>query len=215
MPEQEGVIKYQLDFTVAAAHPYAAVREVNAWRKMLYMTELIGQNPNRYDGYGYGNISQRVPPFDQIETERAFIISGTQTGHLADLTEQHYSTVLECYPDENRLVSAGPMKPSSEALTHGTVYALDATARCVMHAHSPSLWEQANRLGIPTTRATATYGSPEMSAEIRRLFRETDLLDRRIFVMLGHVDGVVAFGPTVEAVGVTLLTHLAKALQLS
>ena len=79
--------------------PFDKSREINAWRKILYMTQLIGQDPARYGGFGYGNISQRLAPFDAAERQRRFVISGTQTGELADLTEEHYATVLECHPD--------------------------------------------------------------------------------------------------------------------
>ena len=59
MPEQEGVIKFQLDFTPAPALPADALLEISAWRKMLYLTQLIGQTPDRYDGL---RLRQHQPP---------------------------------------------------------------------------------------------------------------------------------------------------------
>lgn len=212
---QEGVIKFQLRFTPAAPQPFDRLREINAWRKILYLTQLIGQQPGRYQGYGYGNLSQRMAPFEAPPTERAFIISGTQTGGLADLTEAHYATVLACQPSQNLLVATGPIKPSSESLTHGMIYALDDQVRWVMHVHSPATWRQAAALDIPTTRSAVPYGSPEMAEEVARLFRETPVAERHLLAMGGHEDGLVSFGRTAAEAGTVLLTTLAQALQLA
>ena len=211
---QEGVIKFRLEFTTAPPLPYSDLREINAWRKILHLTQLIGQDPTRYWGLGFGNISQRLEPFDAPEHQRRFVVSGTQTGGLADLTERHYAVVLECYPDQNRIVAEGPVRPSSESLTHGVLYALDDSLRCVIHAHSPHIWRSAQALGIPITRESAAYGTPEMVKEVRRLFREASVGDRLIFAMGGHEDGVVSFGRTAEEAGTVLLSYLARSLQV-
>ena len=58
------------------------------------------------------------------------------------------------------------------------------------------------------------YGSPEMSAELGRLFAETDMGERGIFAMGGHEDGIITFGATAEAAGQVLLHYLAAALRL-
>ncbi|MFQ6100925.1 MAG: class II aldolase/adducin family protein [Anaerolineae bacterium] len=213
MSQQEGVIRFQLEFTPAPPMLLDSLREINAWRKILHLTQLIGQAPDRYCGFGYGNISQRLGPFDAPEHQRRFVVSGTQTGRLADLTEEHYATVLECYPDQNLVVAEGPIRPSSESLTHGTLYALDDSLRCAIHAHSPHIWRSAQALGIPITHEDVTYGTPEMAEEVRRLFQETSVRDRLIFAMGGHEDGVVSFGRTAEEAGTVLLRYLARAFQ--
>ena len=83
-----------------------------------------------------------------------------------------------------------------------------------MHVHSPELWRHAHTLDVPVTRPDVTYGTPEMSDEVRRLFRETNVRQRRLFAMGGHEDGLVAFGRTVEEAGTVLLNDLARAFQL-
>ena len=83
-----------------------------------------------------------------------------------------------------------------------------------MHVHSPHLWHHAEALGLPITRPDVPYGSPEMSDEVRRLFRETAVHRQRLFSMGGHEDGLVAFGKTAEEAGTVLLNYLARALQL-
>lgn len=212
--KQEGVIKYQLDFTEVPPLPAADLALINKWRTILYQHKLIGQDPLRYGGYGYGNLSVRVAPFDQPATLRAFIISGSQTGDLAELGPEHYTTVTECYPLENRVVAHGPIRPSSESLTHGAVYALDPAIRVVLHVHSPEIWRAAVNLGIPVTNESVPYGSPAMAAEVARLYASTDMAQRRIFSMGGHEDGIVTFGVTAEEASSVLLEALATAQQL-
>jgi hypothetical protein len=207
----DGIIKYQLDYSPAPSLPASSLAEINAWRQLLHATKLIGQDPNRYGGYGYGNLSRRIEPFEAPVNCRAFVISGTQTGGLAMLAPEHYTTVIRCSPDQNRIVSAGPIKPSSESLTHGSVYDQDADLRWVLHVHSPEIWRHAEELGVPTTLHSVPYGCPEMAAEVQRLFGETDVRERRIFAMGGHEDGIVAFGQTGEEAACVLFSTLVKA----
>jgi ribulose-5-phosphate 4-epimerase/fuculose-1-phosphate aldolase len=213
--QQEGIIRFQLVFSTGVPLPYDSLRQINAWRKVLYLAQLIGQFPDRYWGFGYGNISQRVSPFDAPPFQRRFVISGTQTGGLADLTEAHYTTVLEFDPDQNLVVAEGPIRPSSESLTHGMVYALGDTVRSVIHVHSPDIWRSARALGLPITDEKVTYGTPEMAREVERLFEATPVGEQCIFAMGGHEDGVVGFGGSVEEAGVVLVRYLARALQLA
>lgn len=210
-PKAEGVIKFQLAFTPAPPLPAADLALINAWRAKLYQQRLIGQDAQRYGGYGYGNLSVRLAPYDTAPALRRFVISGSQTGDLAELGPEHYAVVTECYPQENRVVAHGPIRPSSESLTHGAVYALDAAIRVVLHAHSPEIWQAAAALGLPTTDPHTPYGTPAMAAEVARLFVETDVAQQRIFSMGGHEDGIVAFGETAEAAGDVLLAVLAAA----
>lgn len=214
MSKQEGIIKFHLDFTPAPPLPAAEITEINHWRALLYQHKLIGQDPARYGGYGYGNLSMRLAPFDAPPALRAFIISGSQTGGLPELGPQHYTLVSECYPVENRIVANGPVRPSSESLTHGAVYALDPAIRVVLHVHSPAIWHTAAQLNIPITGASVPYGTPAMAAEVARLYATSDVAQRRIFSMGGHEDGIVAFGATAQEAGDLLLVILATAQAL-
>jgi ribulose-5-phosphate 4-epimerase/fuculose-1-phosphate aldolase len=212
--QTEGVIKYQLDYTPANALPWARLREINAWRQLMCQLSLIGQDPTRYGGFGYGNISHRLEPFDAPPAQRAFVISGSQTGGLPQLSAEHYTTVHQCHPAENRLVASGPVKPSSESLTHGAVYATSSQIGWVLHAHSPHIWRHAEALGLPITHASVPYGTPEMAAEVARLFAETSVAEQGIFSMGGHEDGIVAFGPTGAESFSVLATCLGRAMAL-
>ena len=207
----DGIIKFVLRFSPGAALSEDEIADVNRYRAMMHELELIGQDQYRYDGWGFGNISVRIPPFDAPVHHRRFAITGTQTGGLTTLGPEHYAIITECDPAQNRIVATGPVKPSSESLTHGVVYDLDAGVRCVIHVHSPELWRGAGRLGLPTTDADVPYGSPEMAAEVVRLYAETDLPERCVFSMGGHEDGIIAFGPTTESAAEVLLAVLKQA----
>lgn len=203
LEEHEGVIRFDLQWRQTGP-VQADLSALNAWRGILWKLGLIGQDPRRYDGAGFGNVSLRRGSGQQ------FIISGSQTGHLALVDERHYALVTDFDPGANRVVSEGPVRPSSESMTHGVIYRLDDSVNCILHVHSPDIWNAASALALPMTHSDVAYGTPEMAAEVGRLFGETDVGQRGIFAMAGHLDGVVAFGPTPEAAGVSLIKALAR-----
>jgi len=68
--------------------------------------------------------------------------------------------------------------------------------------HEMELWKRLLDR-VPTTRKHVEYGTPEMAAEMGRLFRESDVRERRILAMAGHEAGIFAFGAAPEeALGV-------------
>jgi hypothetical protein len=213
MTNHEGVIKFQLSHLVAPPLPSNQLGELIAWRRILYQLQLIGEDPLRYEGYGFGNISQRIPPFDAISS-RPFIITGTQTGGFQDLGPEHFTSVTECFPEQNRVSSTGPIKPSSEAMTHATLYEVDSELQVVMHVHSPSIWRAAAQLGLPVTTATAVYGTTAMADAVREVMTQPLTRALGLFVMGGHEDGVVSFARTADQAGVALVSVLARAYQI-
>lgn len=114
----EGITKFNLHFSPAAPLPFDQLREINAWRRILFQLRLIGREADRYGGFAYGNISRRLAPFTGPAHKRAFLITGSQTGGLAQLGGEHFAVVLECDPEGNRIVAEGPMQPSTESITH-------------------------------------------------------------------------------------------------
>jgi ribulose-5-phosphate 4-epimerase/fuculose-1-phosphate aldolase len=210
--QAEGVIQFQLDYAPSAPLAAAEIGALDGWRAVLKRLGLIGQDAGRYDGVGFGNLSARVAPDDAPPGSRRFVITGSQTGGLAGLDAGHFALVTAYDIAGNRVAAQGPIAPSSEALTHGMLYDLDAGIRCVMHVHSPETWRRAAALGLPRTDPAAGYGTPAMAAEVARLYRETDLPARRVLVMGGHRDGVVGFGRDIDAAATALLATLARAL---
>ncbi len=207
MKEQEGVIKYQLHHTQQAINPLLSLTEINAWRTIAVRLDLIGQTPERYDNIGFGNISQRI----DVHSDQ-FIISGTQTGHIEHLSPEHYCLIVKADPRQNRLQSCGLCKPSSESLTHAGIYAQSNAIQAVIHAHSPEIWQHTMALGLPHTSADVPYGTVEMAAAVERLFQSGQLIQSSLFTMLGHEDGVVAFGRNMQAAAWELIKYLSLAI---
>jgi ribulose-5-phosphate 4-epimerase/fuculose-1-phosphate aldolase len=205
---EEGVIRFDLEFTAAAPVTIPALDELNAWRRILRQLGLIGQDSKRYGGYGYGNISRRLPPFDAPENHRPFIISGSQTGHLTELSTAGFATVSDYDAGRNRVVATGPIKPSSESLTHGSVYNVNNDIRVILHVHSLDIWRCASMMNLPATDASVPYGTPAMAKEVERLFESVDHIETGVFVMGGHEDGVIAFGHTLDEAGSMLVRAL-------
>ncbi len=212
MSHQEGVIKFQLDYSPGAALSWTRVWDLNAWRKILFLNGMIGIDPSRYEGFGFGNVSMRLDPTDAAGHQTPFTISGSQTQDRVDLTPEHYAIVTSCDTAKNRIVAHGPIQPSSEALTHGAVYELDPAIRFVMHVHCPAIWKKAKTLQIPMTDHKALYGTPEMATAVKQLYQDGLIQSKHIFAMGGHEDGVVSFGPSSADAGILLLSHLFKAV---
>ena len=209
MNEREGVIKYRLEHHSRDLATTVDLCQINAWRSLLFKLKLIGQSPEKYHGLGYGNVSQRLQPGNQ-----AFLISGTQTGHLDRLEPKHFAIVETASPIDNAIRSSGPCKPSSEALTHASVYQHDPGAQAVIHVHCPEIWRNTLILQLPHTRADIAYGSVEMAQAVAQIFASGQLTKIPLFSMLGHEDGIVTFGDSLREAAITLLTQLAAALAI-
>lgn len=190
MNYDEGYIKYDIDWTPGPAPDVAAARELDTWRRPLFEAGLVGVYEDL--GVGYGNLSVRCA------APGRFLISGTQTGSLATTDESHYSLVTEVDIDGNSVRCTGPVKASSEAMTHAAIYALDAGIGAVVHVHSRALWQHYRDGGLPMTDASVAYGTPQMAREFSRLYDETDFARLGVAVMAGHEDGLISFGPTLE-----------------
>ena len=197
MTLDEGYIKYDIDWTPGPAPDVEAVRDLDRWRRPLFEAGLIGEYPDL--GIGYGNISKRCGKAGQ------FLISGTQTGHLAETDERHYALVTDVDIDANAVNCSGPVKASSEAMTHAAIYALDKRIGAVVHVHSRPLWESYLDV-LPTTDGDVPYGTPAMARELARLFEGRDLGDTSVAVMAGHEEGLISFGPTLEAAARRMLS---------
>lgn len=209
MTEQEGVIKYRLDYQPCASQHYPEYAELNAWRTILFRLDLIGQDAKRYGGLAYGNVSFR------LGDTRQFIITGSQTGGLASLTSDHFSAILSAEPSQNHIIATGAIKPSSEALTHAAVYAANHNVKAVVHVHSPIIWQNYQTLALPAIDETIQYGTQAMAEAVSTLFARKLFIEKPVFVMLGHEDGIVAFGESIADASMILIRTLALAMEIS
>ena len=203
MAETEGVIKFDLTFR-AEKLKGVDIAQLSAWRTVLKDLGLLGQTPGRYDGYGFGNISQRCAG--------GFVISGTQTGELDAVTLDDYAVCETWDLKRNAVEAIGTVKPSSESLSHASIYDVHESVTCALHAHSPGIWRNAARLGIAVTDEAVAYGTPEMAKEVRRLI--TDMGSKGIFSMGGHEDGVFTFGRSLAEAGQLMVQELVRARAL-
>jgi hypothetical protein len=203
MAETEGVIKFNLTFRTEKLGG-VDIGELSAWRKVLKDLGLLGQTPGRYDGYGFGNVSQRCAG--------GFVISGTQTGALDAVTLDDYAVCETWDLQRNAVDAKGAVKPSSESLSHASIYDVHESVTCALHAHSPDIWRNSVELGIAVTEESAAYGTPEMAIEVRRLTMDMD--SPGIFSMGGHEDGVFTFGRSLAEAGQLMVHELVRARTL-
>ncbi len=92
-----------------------------------------------------------------------------------------------------------------------TVYDQAPHIQAVLHVHSPEIWRGYRRLGLPSTDRSVRYGTSQMVEATTRLFRDSTVWETGVWIMLGHLDGVVAFGRSVDEAGVRLIEALAAA----
>jgi hypothetical protein len=211
---EEGVIQFAISHDrtpLSGSRLDAAMREISSWRTILHALSLIGADPQRYDGYGFGNISARIGAPSSPRGHRSFLITGTQTGKLATLDPQHYARVDRYDFVKNAVVSQGECEPSSEAMTHGALYDISPAVRAVIHAHSPTIFEAGKALRLPTTPNEVGYGTPQMARSVQSLMSQSALWEKRLLIMGGHQDGVVAFGRSMAEAGQALICGLAAA----
>ena len=193
---QEGYIKFNCHWTKAGPVSQDYIREMNVWRDKLYALGLIGVYE---DGIGFGNISMRFEG-------NTFIITGSATGGLKQLNENHFTLVTSYDLEQNSLECKGPIKASSESLTHAAIYESTREVQAVIHVHNIKLWKKLINK-VPTTRSDAEYGTPEMAREIKRLFTETEIKEKKILVMGGHEEGIITFGENLDEAGEKLLEY--------
>ena len=194
----DGYIKFFLDWSAGPAPAADEIAELENWRARLYGLRLIGVNN---EGVGYGNISRRTGPAGQ------FLISGTQTGALPRLTAAHYTFITGFEIDGNSVVSCGPVKPSSESLTHAAAYRALPDAVAAVHVHHSGVWRALIERGAGTNPA-AEYGTPDLAREIMRRLPELWNGAAVLIGLAGHADGVLAVGVSLKTAAELLLAEI-------
>lgn len=192
----EGYIKFEAEWSEEPLGEYPQLAELIQFRQQLYALNWIGAYP---DGIGFGNISVKIDQWDD------FLISGSTTGNIKELTEAHFSRVYEVDINANALKCKGPIIASSESMTHAAVYQGDASIQAVIHIHDKPSWEMF-QFKYPTTAADITYGTPAMAYAVKHLVREIG--HTGLIIMAGHEEGIIAFGPSLQVAMEQLNTYL-------
>ena len=181
--------------------PLDALAELNACRQKLLQLHMMGVDSN---GVGFGNLSVRDG------ASRNLYITGSATGGLPELTPTDCVRVVAFDFANNWLRYEGAAIPSSESLTHAAIYESDPSTSAVIHCHDLVLWRTLLDR-VPTTSKAVAYGTPEMAYEIIRLFKGTNVRNRKILVMAGHEGGIVTFGQNFEEAS-EVVTHATKGM---
>ncbi|MFT5718996.1 MAG: hypothetical protein ACJAWS_000844 [Oleiphilaceae bacterium] len=214
MVEKEGVIKYSLDFQrKAICVNNCTLNNINACRAVMIEQGLLGQDDQRYGGYGFGNISTRSE-----QPNNTFLITGSQTGHKHVLSNACLANITQIDIERNKLCAYGEVKPSSESMTHGVLYQQSNQIQAVVHVHSPDIWRDAENLNLALTPKEIPYGTPEMAFAVQQLCAKLMLGKTPLpilFVMKGHQDGVVAAGASLVQCTHALLDALQRSKQLA
>ena len=196
----EGVVRYcaQHEVCLLSSEEKALTLELSAARTLLHDMGLVGEYA---EGVSYGNLSRRMG------MDGRFIVSGTGTGAARQLGADGFAVVDRWIAEENRVESHGPCRPSSEAMTHGAIYAARPDANCVIHVHSPQLFHTLLRGTTPRTPKGVAYGTPAMAAAVMEVVAA--MSENGLFVTAGHEDGVFVFAPSVEEAMQLLLDQIA------
>jgi ribulose-5-phosphate 4-epimerase/fuculose-1-phosphate aldolase len=165
--------------------------------------DLIGAYEN---GVGFGNISMRIKGGHQ------FVITGSATGEIPELEPGHYVRVNSFNIEDNAVQCVGPLKASSESLTHAAIYSADPEANAVVHVHSIELWNELI-YKVPTTNPSMDYGTIGLAKNILQLFRESDVYEKRIIIMAGDRAGILTFGHDMDEAVNVLMEYLKKESQ--
>ncbi|MEA3455177.1 MAG: class II aldolase/adducin family protein [Campylobacterota bacterium] len=197
----DGIIKYSIEHQTAATTLFSDYNELEALRRRLFALGLIGEK----EGIGYGNISMRY------KGSKSFFITATQTGNKQTLTKEYYTYISKYEFNTFKVFSRGVHKPSSEALSHAVIYAIDERITTVIHIHSLALWKFMKAQDALAT--TAEYGTAEMIEEISELYEGLDPVKNNAFVMKGHEEGIIAFGRSTEEAELILLNIIKAYLQ--
>jgi len=197
---QDGVVKFQAahsvcDLPAALSHHVARLAKARAG---LHDAGLVGLS----GGIGFGNLSCRIPL-----AFGSFLVTGTGTGAPRELGAADFAVVEASFPTENYLLSSGPVRPSSESMTHAAIYAAREDIGCVIHVHSRDLFARLMARETPRTPENVAYGTPAMALAVAKLAEE--LPGEGVVVTPGHQDGVFAFGGDPARVTARLLALLA------
>lgn len=192
-PRDEGIIKFKLTLKRAPAPEMNQVIALEKWRALFFKLGLVGEYPS--EKIGYGNLSSRLH-------KNTFIITGSQTGHLAHLQAHHYTKVIDCDLKKGFVTAEGLIPPSSESLTHFGIYESNPLIQHVFHVHNNQLWKKMLEGNYDSVSEDIPYGTIEMAEATQVLMAGKT---SGMFVMKGHDDGIISYGTTAEEAGRIIL----------
>ncbi|HCC71346.1 MAG TPA: rRNA adenine methyltransferase [Bacteroidales bacterium] len=198
---EEGVIKFNCYWTqsgpVITDEPFNIL---NYWREVLFNMNLIGAYEN---GMGFGNMSLRQAASNK------FVITASATGEIPVLEQGHYVRVEGYNFEDNAIKCTGPLKASSESLTHAAIYQADSGTNAIIHVHNLDIWQKLKDK-VPTTKDEFEYGTAGLALDIFRLFKDTNVIEKRIIVMGGDPSGLITFGNDMDEAINMLMSYIGE-----
>ncbi|MBD65053.1 MAG: rRNA adenine methyltransferase [Halobacteriovoraceae bacterium] len=191
----DGVIKFSFKkFQETPPLSEDEFQEIESCRKILFQKNLIGEYLPEKIGFGNISIKKDYSQYQKTKNPQ-FVITGTQTGGIESLSGQYYTRVVDFDLEQQNLTCAGPIKASSESLTHGAIYLADENIAAIVHIHSEKIWNEMLKANYPKTSKDTPYGTLEMAQEVQDLIEKHNAKN---IVMEGHQDGVICIGSTIE-----------------
>ena len=184
---KDGYIKYTQYWTECAPFNKNIIEDLIFWRDKCIKLGGIGYD--KIHEVGVGNISHR-------KSKNTFYISGTQCGHIYPSNPNLFTLVENCDLQKNTLICTGPIKASSEAMTHFACYKASPSIKAIVHIHNKALWNKhLNKLG--TTDKGVEYGTISMAKNLYELIKE----GHKTIIMQSHEDGIFIVGKSLDDVG--------------
>ena len=183
----EGYIKFSINQVLGETPMHGDLIVLNEARTELHKLGFIGITK---DGIGFGNVSIR-------DKKNEFIITGSATGKDEVLSYEEYTKVTDFNLKNNSVRSEGPVKASSESMTHGAIYKVNSKVNCVIHIHSRVLFDIMRKNNWAETPESAKFGTPELAFAISELVKESGE-NLGVFVTAGHDEGIIAYGKSVD-----------------
>jgi L-ribulose-5-phosphate 4-epimerase len=119
--------KFKFTLKRAPAPEITQVIAMEKWRALFFKLGLVGEYPN--EKISYGTFSSRI-------TSNIFLITGSNTGHLAHLHPHHYARVCDCDLKKNSVTAEGLIPPSADALIHYGIYASNPNVNFIFSVRS-------------------------------------------------------------------------------
>jgi len=191
------------------------VAGLTAWRLILRRSLLIGQQPQRYQGLSYGNLSAR--PAHSKQDGGGFIITASQSSGAEHLQTQDLVAITHYNLSRLWVDAQGFQPPSADTLVHAMIYASDPRINWVFHVRSEQIWQQTEALGIPAIQAP-NDDNTSLATQVAELLQ---INQSRPLVFTNQTNAdkngnqVFAVAANSRDAGGLLMAYYAKALELS
>jgi len=171
------------------------IEELKQWCNQFHKNNLILPINNA----STGNLSFR--------SDDGFIITATTLETKENLNNDSFVRAINYDVYKNTFYVEGKKEPSSESIMHFLVYNSRDDINAIFHGHSKPISNNAEKLGLTTTKNEVPPGTIELANEV------LDVIEENKIIVIKNA-GFVSFGRTIKEAGdLAIKTHL-KALKI-